>query len=151
MLHRLTALILMIVTFALPSTATPAEFDEEALKRQYDAFLDSLDCGRIAEDYPKAVRKLDSTDSKEQIAAMKTLAATGEVEITIADDGPGIPPDLQSHMFNPGVSGTEGGLGIGLWLVETFIHQFDGRINYASSETEGTTFVVTLQPLADNS
>jgi GAF domain-containing protein/two-component sensor histidine kinase len=74
----------------------------------------------------------------------------GEVEVAISDNGPGIPPDLQSQMFNPGVSGTDGGLGIGLWLVETFIQQADGHIEFVSSETEGTTFTVSLQPMAEN-
>ncbi len=74
-------------------------------------------------------------------------AAADRVEVAIADNGPGIPPDLQNHMFNPGVSGTAEGLGIGLWLVETFIHQFEGHIGFTSVEGEGTTFVVTLSPM----
>ncbi len=78
------------------------------------------------------------------------LTPVNEVEVTISDNGPGIPADLQHYVFNPGVSGTEEGLGIGLWLVETFIHQFDGRIDFTSSASKGTTFVVTLQPLTSN-
>ena len=78
------------------------------------------------------------------ISVQTCLTGEGEVAVSIADNGPGIPPDLQTMMFNPGVSGTAGGLGIGLWLVETFIHQFDGRIDFTSSAA-GTTFVVTLQ------
>jgi signal transduction histidine kinase len=73
----------------------------------------------------------------------------GQVEISVADDGPGIPPELQGHVFNPGVSGKEGGLGLGLWLVETSVHQFEGEIEFTTSATEGTTFVVTLQPMND--
>jgi len=69
------------------------------------------------------------------------------VEIFIADNGPGIPPELQDRVFNPGISGKERGLGIGLWLVETFIDQFGGQIDFATSATEGTTFRVTLQPM----
>ncbi len=78
------------------------------------------------------------------ISVQTCLTGEGEVAVSIADNGPGIPPDLQAMMFNPGVSGTAGGLGIGLWLVETFVHQFDGRIDFTSSAA-GTTFVVTLQ------
>ncbi len=77
------------------------------------------------------------------------IPTAGQVEISIADNGPGIPLDLQNHLFNPGVSGTDGGLGIGLWLVETFVHQFDGHINFTSSEREGTTFLVGLQSMQD--
>ncbi|MBN1991249.1 MAG: GAF domain-containing protein [Anaerolineae bacterium] len=69
------------------------------------------------------------------------------VEITVADNGPGIPPELQESIFNPGVSGKAEGLGIGLWLVETFIHQFNGRIDFTSVPGKGTTFTITLQAL----
>ena len=71
-----------------------------------------------------------------------------QVKITFNDNGPGIPPELQQRVFNPGVSGKTGGLGIGLWLVETFIHQFNGTIDFVSTENEGTTFTVTL-PLVE--
>jgi GAF domain-containing protein/two-component sensor histidine kinase len=75
------------------------------------------------------------------------LTATGDVEISITDNGPGIPPHLQDHLFDPGVSSKNGGLGIGLWLVETFVQQFGGNIKFNSS-AEGTTFTVTLGELA---
>ncbi|MBE7550481.1 MAG: GAF domain-containing protein [Anaerolineales bacterium] len=74
-------------------------------------------------------------------------ASPGQVEIVVADDGPGIPPELQDRVFNPGVSGKEGGLGLGLWLVETFVHQFDGQIEFTTSPEKGTAFTITLQPV----
>jgi GAF domain-containing protein len=73
----------------------------------------------------------------------------GWVEITFVDTGPGIPPELQETLFNPGVSGKPDGLGIGLWLVETFIHQFGGRIDFTSAPETGTTFTVILQEVGD--
>jgi GAF domain-containing protein/anti-sigma regulatory factor (Ser/Thr protein kinase) len=81
-----------------------------------------------------------------QVRVCTRLTPAGAVEIAIADNGPGIPPGLQNQLFTPGVSGTDGGLGIGLWLVETFVHQFEGRINFTTSDTQGTTFFVTLLP-----
>jgi signal transduction histidine kinase len=74
----------------------------------------------------------------------------GKVEVRVIDNGPGIPPELLPHIFDPGVSGKDGGLGIGLWLVETFVHQFGGRIDCASAVAEGTTFSVKLQPFKEN-
>ncbi len=73
--------------------------------------------------------------------------AAGQAQIVVADDGPGIPSELQDRVFNPGVSGKEGGLGLGLWLVETFIHQFDGQIEFTTSSEKGTTFTITLQAM----
>jgi GAF domain-containing protein len=70
----------------------------------------------------------------------------GWVQILIADNGPGLPPDLLPHVFNPGVSGRDGGLGIGLWLVETFVQQFGGQVSVESQPGRGATFKVTLRP-----
>jgi len=53
--------------------------DEQALKQRYDAFVEPLDHRKLAEDYPGAVRNLDSPDPKKQIVGIKTLAATEEV------------------------------------------------------------------------
>jgi len=77
---------------------------------------------------------------------LSTRAAAGSVKIAVADNGPGIPPELQERVFNPGVSGKDGSLGIGLWLVETFVHQINGQIDFVS-DPGGTTFTVTLPAL----
>jgi signal transduction histidine kinase len=71
---------------------------------------------------------------------------TGWVEIKIADNGPGLPPELQQRLFEANVSSKEEGLGLGLWLVKAFIDQFEGRIDFTSSALTGTTFIITLQP-----
>ena len=71
----------------------------------------------------------------------------GCVLVKIKDNGPGISDHLQDRIFNPGVSGRHGGLGIGLWLVENFINQFDGRIDFRSVPGVETEFTVTLQTM----
>jgi GAF domain-containing protein len=83
-----------------------------------------------------------------QIQLTTRYPVEGMVAVTVADTGPGIPPELQESIFNPGVSSKVGSLGIGLWLVETFIHQFNGRINFTSTDT-GATFTVNLPPVAE--
>jgi len=81
------------------------------------------------------------------VSLQTRLNPTGQVEIVVADDGPGIPSELQERVFNPGISGKHGGLGLGLWLAESFIHQFEGEITFTTSANKGTAFVVTLQPM----
>lgn len=81
-----------------------------------------------------------------KIQIVTTQGDDGRVEVKIVDNGPGIPVELQRQVFNPGISGRDGGLGIGLWLVETFVRQFDGQISYTSSAETGTIFSVVLQP-----
>jgi signal transduction histidine kinase len=90
------------------------------------------------------MQALAETGGEIEVTTRRT--SSGAAEISIADNGPGIPTRLRDRIFDPGISG-KGGIGLGLWLVETFIHQFDGRIAFTSVEGEGTTFVVTLQPM----
>lgn len=84
------------------------------------------------------------TQTGGEIRLTTRATSNGQVEIAVADNGPGIPPELQERIFKPAVSGREGGMGLGLWLVETFIHQFNGDISFTSSPQNGATFTVTL-------
>ena len=94
-----------------------------------------------------AIQALTPRGGDIQIGASYT--STGWVEVKITDNGPGIPPQLQDRIFDPNVSSKEKGLGLGLWLAETFVHQFGGRIDFTSSVSEGTTFIINLQPWSE--
>jgi len=75
---RFVVLLFALATAVVPTAA--ASPNETLLKQRYDVFVQSLDHRSLAEDYPGAVRKLDSTDPKKQIIGIKTLAATEEVK-----------------------------------------------------------------------
>jgi hypothetical protein len=70
--------VVLMAWVAAPLAAAD-QADKARLKQRYDAFVESLDHRKLAEDYPGAVRNLDSPDSKKQIVGIKTLAATEEV------------------------------------------------------------------------
>ena len=59
----------------------PPKYDEVVLKRDFDAFMESLDMLTVYEDYPTAVRKLLSGNPEKQTQAVMTLAETGEIEV----------------------------------------------------------------------
>jgi hypothetical protein len=69
--------------------------------------------------------------------------------ITIHDTGPGIPPAVRPHIFDPFFSGREAGRGLGFGLPKCWrvITLHGGRIDVASRERQGTTFTLDL-PLA---
>jgi hypothetical protein len=54
--------------------------DEEPLRQKFEAFIQSLDSIRIAKDYPKAIRNLQSTEPQKQILGIRALAASEELE-----------------------------------------------------------------------
>ncbi len=65
--------------------------------------------------------------------------------LSIADNGPGISPELRDKIFYPLVSGREGGSGLGLTIAQTFVAQHDGTIEWTS--TPGHTVFTILLPL----
>ncbi len=68
------------------------------------------------------------------------------VRIYINDSGQGIPVDLISSIFKPGVTSKKRGWGLGLSLSKRIIEQYhEGKIYVQSSiEGEGTTFAISL-------
>lgn len=65
--------------------------------------------------------------------------------VTISDTGPGIPPQIRGSVFEPFVSDSKNGTGLGLYMahhVITKLHQ--GRIWFEILPDQGTTFFIEL-------
>jgi two-component system phosphate regulon sensor histidine kinase PhoR len=79
----------------------------------------------------------------------------GEVEVTVADNGPGISPADLPHIFerfykaDRARAATAGGTGLGLAITKHIVEAHGGRIRVASAPGEGTTFAFTLPRDAD--
>lgn len=66
-------------------------------------------------------------------------------ELTVIDNGPGVPPELMDRIFFPLVSGRDGGSGLGLTLAQAFVTANDGSIEFESKP--GRTAFRILLPL----
>ena len=67
------------------------------------------------------------------------------LELQVVDDGPGVSEEIQDRIFNPLVSGREGGTGLGLSLAQTFVQYHQGVIEFESRP--GRTIFRILMPL----
>ena len=69
----------------------------------------------------------------------------GFICVTIADNGAGIPPEIQAHIFDPfyTTKGPGVGTGLGLGIVQRIVEQYGGTVNF-SSEPGNTEFHVRL-------
>jgi signal transduction histidine kinase/HD-like signal output (HDOD) protein len=71
--------------------------------------------------------------------------ALDSVEISIRDEGPGIPDAIKSRLFEPFVTSKRGEhAGLGLSVAYNIINQLKGAITCESGEKAGTTFKVVL-------
>ncbi|AJE02470.1 two-component system sensor histidine kinase NtrB [Geobacter pickeringii] len=71
------------------------------------------------------------------------------VRITIADTGPGIPPQIIGKIFTPFFTTKAQGTGLGLAICQKLITQHGGRIAVASEDGNGTVFSIDL-PVAEH-
>lgn len=82
-------------------------------------------------------------------AAVAVRATSGAAELSVIDDGPGIPRDRQSRVFDrffradPSRARTSGGSGLGLAIVRAVVQAHGGSVVLAS-ETGRTSVTVTL-------
>jgi two-component system nitrogen regulation sensor histidine kinase GlnL len=68
--------------------------------------------------------------------------------LDIADDGPGIPPELQPRIFAPLVSGKPGGTGLGLSIAQELVNRHAGLIECVSAP--GATVFSVILPLEEH-
>ncbi len=66
------------------------------------------------------------------------------VEISVADDGPGIPPDRRERIFEAYFTTKEKGSGLGLAIVKHNVELYGGTVAVDSELGKGAIFTVTL-------
>ncbi len=165
--ERLNNLVLSLIDAARPRLPAFTEVNLSALAIKCIAMLSAqaqtknvqLDC-HADQDY---LIKADSEQMTQVlmnllINAIQMLPNHGKVEVgitalqdtiqlTIADNGPGIPAGSQAQIFEPFFTQRAGGVGLGLAVVRQIVHAHQGEISYSPSQQGGAQFTITLPKL----
>ena len=94
---------------------------------------------------------LDAVEERpegERHLRIRTEIRNGQALAVVEDNGPGIPPERISGLFDPFVTTKEGGMGMGLAISQTIVENHDGRIWAESELGRGAAFHLSL-PLAE--
>ena len=87
---------------------------------------------------------VDALSGRGGTVTVMVAASRDGAEVTVSDNGPGVPADLGSSIFEPGVSTKPGGWGIGLPLARRIIEEVHGGRLELRPSGRGATFVATL-------
>lgn len=77
-----------------------------------------------------------------------TLAGQSALQISVADNGPGLTPDQITRVFAPFYTTKPKGTGLGLAIVARIIEAHGGKITAGGAPGQGAVFTITLPRLA---
>jgi two-component system sensor kinase FixL len=94
-----------------------------------------------------AVEAMEQVQRRELTIGTRRVPEQGMAEVTVADTGPGIAPDLAERLFQPFVTTKATGMGLGLSICREIVEAHHGRLTTAPAPSGGAVFRVTL-PIA---
>jgi hypothetical protein len=109
--------------------------DPEAIKRALANLVDN------------AAEAMQDVLFREIHISTALVTSRDAVEITVADTGHGVTPELKERLFLPYFSTKKRGTGLGLAIVSRIVEDHQGSIRVEENRPAGTKFVIEL-PLA---
>ncbi len=95
----------------------------------------------------------NAVEAMQETTRRELTIATAEqpdsmVQISVADTGPGIAPEIAPQLFQPFVTTKPNGMGVGLSISRTIIEAHGGRLWAEPNPAGGTIFCLTLRALS---
>lgn len=93
-----------------------------------------------------AMETLDEIENIEKVITIILYTRNGYLYMEVADNGPGIPPDIVSRIFEPFFTSKKKGesMGLGLSIIRSIVESYGGNIKVVDSSASGGTFQVQL-------
>jgi two-component system sensor kinase FixL len=92
-----------------------------------------------------AVESLAATGAGDKRIVVRTRQLVpGEIEVSVADSGPGVETGIVDRIFDPFCTTKEQGTGLGLAISKSIVGSHRGRIEYRPNPPCGASFVMTL-------
>jgi len=66
--------------------------------------------------------------------------------LSVSDNGPGVPADFKSQLFELLSTTKQTGMGLGLWLCKHIVTRYSGSIHHEDAIGGGAKFVVEFPP-----
>jgi two-component system sensor histidine kinase KdpD len=111
-----------------------------------DVMADPLQLDQVLSNIVENAIRFSPADGNIIVSAAP--AGSSAVRLRIADDGPGIPPELRERVFEPfhrgDADGSRAGTGLGLAIARAIVSAHGGRIWIEETPTGGTAVILEL-------
>ena len=132
----------------LSSVITLQQSNDEQIPVRYvgadSGVIVRADNEQISQVFVNIIRNALQASPTDIIVVLNTAYSEREVQISISDDGTGIPEDIQSRIFQPNFTTKSNGNGLGLAISKHIVEGSGGRIEFDTSP-KGTTFYIYLR------
>jgi len=91
-----------------------------------------------------AIQALSRSSRQDKKITIETRNVAEGFELSIADNGTGVSPEVRSHLFELLSANKGAGMGLGLWLCQHIATRHGGRIHYEDAAGGGAKFIVFL-------
>lgn len=89
-------------------------------------FADAVQIGQVVLNLVR--NSIEAIGKKQGHVVISTSVAESAVEVSVTDDGPGIPPEVVATLFEPFHASSTSGMGMGLALCHSIIEAHGGKI-----------------------
>jgi signal transduction histidine kinase len=109
-----------------------------------DIEVDSMRLLRVLQNL--ATNAVEALNSKPGgIIDVRAWVRDSMLHLSVRDNGPGIPPEVQARIFDPFVThGKKGGTGLGLAIVKNVVAAHRGKIAFETEAGQGTEFLIRI-------
>lgn len=97
-----------------------------------------------------ALESLNHSTRKPKEVSVSIREKPDRLQISVEDNGPGIPKEVLPHIFERGFSTKGGERGTGLALVQELVNSYHGALRIESNHSVGTCFYLSFQATAED-
>jgi signal transduction histidine kinase len=117
-----------------------------SVERRHAPFVPPVlcDADRIRQVFINLLRNAAQATPRGGSIKVGTGVERGQVTVSVADSGCGIPDDHLARIFEPYFTTKDGGSGLGLVIVERIVAEHGGDLIISSTPGEGTTIAVRI-------
>lgn len=106
----------------------------------------SADKEQVSQVFVNIIRNALQASPTDIIVVLNTAYSEREVQISVSDDGTGIPEEVRARIFQPNFTTKSNGNGLGLAISKHIVEGSGGRIDFETSP-KGTTFYIYFRKI----